>query len=182
MTTRAARSASEPATWTLVWIDAREALFAHWDGVESRLARLESDVPSRHRSTGHFSYEPPLRQRGLSAADAGEYRRLEHVRRWLSQVAARIPDDDEVEVIGPGPMHERLVRLLEEEDRTHQRGRSVICASSRRLSDPQLVARLREAVGAAPSRGPRRSTAPAHRRTSRLARPRHARDPLEELG
>jgi hypothetical protein len=181
MTTRTAQSASEPTTRTLVWIDAREALLVRWDGTEPHLARLESDVPSRHRSTGHFSYEPPLRQRGVSAADAGEYRRLEHVRRWLAEVAGHIAPEDDVEVIGPGPMHEQLARLIAEEDRAHVRTRSVERHASRRLTDPQLMARLRQGAGAAPRRGRAEPTGAAHRRTARVPRPRHADDPLEQV-
>jgi hypothetical protein len=54
---------------TLVWIDAREAVIARWQGGESHLERLHSDVPAHHRSTGHVTYDPAVGHGGVAPKD-----------------------------------------------------------------------------------------------------------------
>lgn len=136
---------------SIVWIDAREALIARWidDGVS--LERIESDVPSHRRSSGHVRHDPGIRPGGGGGAPAttGEPHRHEHMARFLEAVAARVPEGD-LELIGPGTTHEHLASVVSNRD-SHGPRRIEIAASGR-LTQPQLVARLRHRVGHAPRR------------------------------
>ena len=139
---------------TVVWVDSREARLIHVEPAEPartplvRVERLESDVPVHHHSTGHVRIHPPGRHGGGGAVeDRIEDARNEHLRAFVEDVAARVDPDWDVEVVGPGTVHERLTRALRAEDRRHHRGRVVSTAASRPLSDAQLVARALELVG-----------------------------------
>lgn len=151
---------------TLVWIDAREAVIARWQGGEAHLERLHSDVPSHHRSTGHVHYDPTVGHGGVAPKDAGERKRLEHLTRFVELVATKVPPDDELIILGPGTVRDRLAHRVRETDRHASRTRSVTCLAAARLTDRQLVARLRHAAGA----DRRRWTAGAYRRPETASR------------
>ncbi len=148
---------------TVVWIDSRIAILARWDGRSTSLARVASDVPVHRRSTGHVTQKPgPLSSGGVAPRADGEARRLEHLARYLHAVAERVPEYDEVEVVGPGTVHERLAVLLRERDAAHRRERGIREAHAGPMTDPQLRARLRTLAGVVSRRGrrPRRFTMP----------------------
>jgi len=146
----------EAVPCTVVWVDARAATIVHW-GVEPGLERVVSDVPVHHRSTGHVRHEGGLLHGGGGAPQtAGEPRRLEHVRRYLDQVAARIPAEGDVEILGSGTMRYRLAVTLRHLDEHHGRQRELRTEPARRLTEAQLVARARALNGDRPARGYRR--------------------------
>ncbi len=155
---------------TLVWIDAREAVIVRWQDADARLERLELDVPAHHRATGHVRHDPATRHGGGGRPQtAGEPNRLEHLARFVDEVADRLPDDDDVIILGPGTVRERLEHLVRDADRRHERPRSVVCEASARLTDRQLIARLRGITGEALRRrtvGAYRWSGPPSRRPS----------------
>ena len=114
---------------TLVWIDAREAVIVRWHDDRAHLERLDSDVPAHHRATGNVRHDPA------------------------------VPRDDDLLILGPGTVRERLERLVRDMDEHHQRTRAISGEASSRLTDRQLIARLRHVVGA----DPRRRTVGAYR-------------------
>lgn len=141
-----------PEPTCLVWIDAEEAIVARWDG-QAQLTRVVSEVPPRHRSTGHLRHDPRLHPGGGGPpTDRIERDRLEHLREYLERVAALIPPTESVHVTGPGPVREELARLLRAADRHAGRDRCVETSASAPLTDRQLVARLRELAGEPPRR------------------------------
>ena len=145
---------------TLVWIDAREAVVASWHAGEVRLQRFKSDVPSHHKATGHVRYDPTVRHGGGAPKDTGEAKRIEHLTRFVDLVATNVPPDDELVIVGPGTVRDRLAHRVRDADRHASRTRSVSCHASERLTDRQLVARLRHLAGEE-----RRQTAGAYRWT-----------------
>ena len=145
---------------TLVWIDSREAIVARPDDGSPRIERIESEIPAHHRATGHVRHDPRFRHGGGGVPQtAGEPHRLEHLERFLDQVALRLPAEDDLVLIGPGTVREHLERRVRETDEHQRRSRRVATEASARLTDRQLVARLRRLVGAQP----RRSTVGAYR-------------------
>lgn len=149
---------------TLVWMDSREAIVVRWLAGSARLERIESEIPAHHRSTGHVRHDPMVRHGGGGRpSTAGEPHRLEHLERFIDQIAMRLPPEDDLVLIGPGTVREHLERRIRETDEHHRRTRQISCESSTRLTDPQLVARLRRLVGA----DPRRRTVGAYRWTER---------------
>ncbi len=144
---------THPHHRTLVWIDSRQAVIVRWDGA-ARFIRLESDVPAHRRSTGHVAHNPMIRQGGGGGRqEAGERHRLEHLHRFISQVEARLAPDDEIEILGPGTVRERLAHLVETNDRHRGRPHRVCTHPTGPLTEAQLVALLREAAGDPPRRG-----------------------------
>jgi hypothetical protein len=183
---------AQPTLHTLVWIDAREAVIVARDGDEVVLDRLVSDVPAHRKATGQVRHEPGIRHGGGGAPQtAGEPHRLEHLHRFIHEVAARLPEADDLTIIGPGTVREQLEREIRAADRHHRRTRVVTCAAAGRMSDRQLVARLSREAGVEP----RRRTVGAYRwsvqpgvarptrtrATSRRVAAKPPRDQLEEI-
>lgn len=145
--------AAEVAT-TLVWIDSEEAIIVRWAD-RATVDRVRSDVPGKHRSSGHLRYDPSFRHGGGgsgASAEAAERARRDHLRLFLEDVAEHVPEGDDVTVVGPGIVRERFERNLRSDDRRHGRRRHVHSAAAERLTELELVARVRKLAGDAPAR------------------------------
>ena len=146
---------------TLVWIDSKEAIIVRCEDGTTTIERVESDVPARHRATGHERHHPDVHY-GAGAGHphaTGDARRLEHLARFIDLVGERLDGDYELIVIGPGTVHEQLAGRVREIDARHRRGRTVRSEAAPRLSRRQLVARAKRASG----NEPRRRTVGAYR-------------------
>jgi hypothetical protein len=142
---------AEGAT-TLVWIDSEEAIIVRWED-RATVERVRSDVEGRHRSAGHVRIDPSVRHGGGRASpDSMERARREHLRSFLEEVAEHVPPSDDVMVVGPGMVRERLERGIRAEDRRHGRRRHVHSAAAERLTEQELVAHVRLLAGDAPKR------------------------------
>jgi len=150
MTSRAI-STADVESRTVVWIDSRRALLVRWDGAP-HVVRLESEVPPRRRGGEHVTHDAILRTMGAPDPDR---HRSEHLRQFLEQVAARIDPRDAVEIVGHGPVHERLADLVAEQDARHGRSREVTARPAKVLTEAQLIARVREIAGDPAPRGRR---------------------------
>jgi hypothetical protein len=148
-------SMTEPRT--LVWVDAERATIVRWDG-SATLTRIESEVPTHRRLGGHVGHDPNLRVMGSPPPDR---HRLEHLRHHLRTVADVLVGTDDLEVIGPGTVHEHLATLLRYEDGVHGRTRTVLASPAGLFSEAQLIARVRTAAGDPPRRGRRPVTGAA---------------------
>jgi hypothetical protein len=152
-----------PRPVTLAWLDAEEAILLRWPGIggppgDPVPERLSSDVPSRHRATGHVRHDPRVRPGGGGIPDDRlERRREQLLESFLHGVAARIPPGDRVVLLGPGPVHERLAAELRAGDSRARRARPIESQPAGRMTERQLVAWLRLSAGIAPERR-RRST------------------------
>jgi len=136
----------------LVWIDAREAVVVRWTGEEAAIERLASDVPAHGRAARHVRYDPLTRHGGPDRQSAVERRRIEHLDRFVDAVAGRLAGDESIVVVGHGTVHERLVARLRELDGPGHRSRSIEARRADRPTERQLVAELREHIGASPRR------------------------------
>ena len=132
---------------TLVWIDSREAVIARLHDGDVRIGRMESDVPAHHRATGHVRHDPTISHGGSGPHAAGEQHRLEHLKRFVDQVAGRLPSGDDLLIVGPGSVHERLARYVADSDAQQRRHRRIDCEGSGPITDRQLVAHLRTFAG-----------------------------------
>ena len=141
---------AEPAT-TLVWIDSEEAIIVRWAD-RATLERIRSDVPGRHRSTGPIRLDPSTRHGGGAGPDAAERARRARLSAFIHDVAGHLPPDGDVLVVGPGMVRERLERDIRADDRRLGRHRHVHAAPAERLTEEELVARVRELAGEAPKR------------------------------
>lgn len=159
----------------LVWIDAREAFLVRWRHDRTSVHRVESEVPAHHRSTGHVRHQPGIRHGGGGPKQtAGEPHRLEHLEHFIDQVADLVGEDERLIILGPGTVREHLERSLRDHDDRTGRARTITCEPASRLTERQLVARLRELLGASPRRrtvGSYRWTTPPARRASKATVP-----------
>jgi hypothetical protein len=141
------------ATVTLLWVNADEAVAWRWrDGDGRLLVRMESEVPTRHRSMGHIRRASGERHGGSGPRSAQEGHRLEHLHAFLTQVQAVLPTDDELLLLGDGTVVEQLAARVRADDAHHRRTRTVQVQKAERMTDRQLVARLREFAGDPPRR------------------------------
>jgi hypothetical protein len=140
---------------TLAWIDSREAFVVRWLDGQAQVAHLESDVPA-HRV-----------ESGFTPQDAVEGHRLEHLARFVAQVAARLPAADDLVLIGPGTVREHLANEVAQQDARHHRARRVACRAAGPRTVPQLVATLRHEIGDEPPRKPIRRRLRVTRQPSR---------------
>jgi hypothetical protein len=190
----AGREATRPTadavgSCTLVWIDSREAKIVRWHDDEVLLERIASDVPAHHRATGHVRRDPAFGPGGGTVPrSSGEPKRLEHLARFVDRVAGRLDPADDLVILGPGTVRERLERQVDEADRHAARSRRIVCEPSARLTDRQLVTRVRHEAGADPARrttGPYRWTGEPDLQASGRPRrtPRHlVQKPPSDVG
>ena len=140
---------------TLVWIDARSAAIVRRTDGAASIERIDSEVPPRRRSVRHIRHDPRIRQGGGMAQDRGESHRLEHLTRFVEQVTAVLPADDDLIILGSGIVRHVLERQVRDLDDGRAAARSVTGSAARRLTEPQLIARLLELNDARPPRGRR---------------------------
>ena len=139
-------------TRTLVWIDAREAVVVSWLEDRAQVERFVSDVPDHRKSTGHVRHDATSCHGGSAPQTAGEPRREEHLNRFVDLVAARLPTEDDLLILGPGTTRERLERRVQALDRHHPYQRTVTTEASAPRTDRQLIALVRHLAGADPER------------------------------
>ncbi len=139
---------------TLVWLDADEAILLGCetpvgDGADAPgVRRVRSQVPPHHRATGRVHHDPRVRSGGGADPDDLVERRREHlIGVYVREVAALVPPDDRVVIIGPGPVHGRLASEVRAADLRHNRTRPIETAAAGPLTERQLRARWRELNG-----------------------------------
>jgi hypothetical protein len=140
---------------TLAWIDSRQAYVVRWRDGEAHTKHLESDVPA-HRA-----------ESGFTPQDEVESHRLEHLARFVAQVAAQLPTADDLLLIGPGTVRERLANEVAQQDAQHHHQRRVACRPAGPMTVPQLIATLRHEIGDEPPRKPVRRRLRVSRQPSR---------------
>ena len=171
----------------LVWIDAREAIIVRPQGDRAHVERIRSEVPPHHRATGHVRHDPAVRHGGSGPQAAGEPHRIEHLNHFVGDIADRLAGANALLILGPGTVHERLARLLSESDDHHGRHRVIDCEASPRLTERQLMTRLRRFSGDEPRRRSvgafRWSEPPGDHPAGRVALPRRvvAKPPHERM-
>lgn len=148
-----ARDGEQPCS--VVWIDAREALIGRWLDGQAHLERIKSDVPDHRSSSGHLRHDFMMHGGG-GPATAGEPKRQEHLRQFVDEVAGRLATDDDLLIVGPGTVREQLERRVHEWDEHHRRSRAISSEASARVTERQLLARLRHFAGADLQRVPAR--------------------------
>jgi hypothetical protein len=124
---------------TGVWISANSATVVRWNPELSVRHRVDSAVPSRHRSTGR----PPTEEH-----PAGEGHRDEHMRTFFVEVALALPVDDDLLLVGDGEVVEHFADHVRADDSSHGRRRRIeVEKSDGPLTERQLVARIRSFAG-----------------------------------
>jgi hypothetical protein len=128
-----------PQRTTGVWISSASATVLRWapEGIVSR-DLIDSLVSGRHRSTGR----PPTEDH-----PAGEGHRDERMRVFFNQISAAVAVEDDLLLIGDGEVVDHFAEHVRSHDRSHNAKRRVELVKSGPMSEPQLVARIREFAG-----------------------------------
>lgn len=167
---------TKKADWSVVWIDANEALIVEWKGGTAEIRRLTSDVPAHHRATGQVRHPGGCRPGGGPPGSAGEDRRQEHIRRFIDEVQRATSTANDLAVRGPGTMAQHLATAIRTADLHAGRTRQVVLSRSGPRTTRQLLAEVRTLDGDPPHRrtvGSRRppaakpKIAPAERKAPR---------------
>jgi len=108
------------ATRTLVWIDAREAIVVSWLEDRAQVERLAA-----------------------SPSDSGEATCPDDPTRFVDEVAEHLPLDDDLLILGPSPIRDRLELRVHELDKHRRHRRAIAASSSAPQAQRQLLAQLR---------------------------------------
>lgn len=123
---------------TGIWISADSATTLRWSPELTVRHRIDSTVPSRHRSTGR----PPTEDH-----PGGEGHRDEHMRIFFDDVARVLPDDDDVLLVGDGEVVEHFADRIRAGDAGHRRVRRIEVEKSGPITERQLLVWIRAFVG-----------------------------------
>jgi hypothetical protein len=123
---------------TGVGISARSAMVLRWSPELTVRHRIDSTVPGRHRSTGR---QPTERR------PAGEGHRDEHMRTFFAEVAQALPVDDDLLLVGDGEVVEHFAGQVRADDDSHGRKRRIEVEKGGRLTERELLARIRAFAG-----------------------------------
>ena len=123
---------------TGVWISANSAMILRWSPELTVRHRIDSTVPSRHRSTGSAPTEKH---------PAGEGHRDEHMRIFFAQVAHVLPVDDDLLLVGDGEVVEHFAEQIRADDHGHGHTRRIEVEKGDPPTERQLLARIRVFAG-----------------------------------
>ena len=135
---------ADPERVGVIWIGTEQAVIAQWDG-EPVVEHIESGVTPRRRAVGSVRRGPARPQGGGRVMGHGtKTKHDDELRRFLSDISARVDGLTVVEVAGRGAIPERFADLLRRDAEQRNEHLDVTSrALSRRPSDAQLIARLR---------------------------------------
>ena len=113
-----------------LWIDHRQAVIVSVAGDAENIQRISSDVERHHRQSGTSGLADDARQRELT----------EHLNSYYEEVVSRIRDAESILIFGPGEAKGELKARLEKDQLG---GRVVGIETSDKMTDPQIVAKVR---------------------------------------
>ena len=123
---------------TGIWITANSATMLRWSPELTVRHRINSTVPSRHRSTGR----PPTEGR-----QGGEGHRDEHMRTFFAHVARALSVDDDLLLVGDGEVVAHFADHVRTDDESHGRKRRMEIEKSDSVTERQLLALIRTFAG-----------------------------------
>jgi stalled ribosome rescue protein Dom34 len=113
-----------------LWIDHRQAVIVLVAGHADTIKRVSSNVEGHHRQSG-----------STPADDARQRELTEHLNSYYDEVVSCIRDAESILIFGPGEAKGELKARLEKEKLG---GRVVGIEASDKLTDPQIVAKVRD--------------------------------------
>lgn len=116
-----------------LWIDHSEAVIASVLGKEVDVRRIKSHLEKHARFTAGAA--------GVAGEDNRDRRFANHLQRFYDEVIASIRDADAILIFGPGEAKGELQNRLKA---LHLDGRIVGVETTDKLSDRQIVAKVRE--------------------------------------
>jgi stalled ribosome rescue protein Dom34 len=113
-----------------LWIDHEKAVIVFVTGNDTEIERINSNLEKHHRQSGVATPPDDIRQREFTG----------HLNRFYDEVVSCIRDAECILILGPGEAKGELSKRLEKENLG---GHIVGIVTSDRMTDPQIVARVR---------------------------------------
>lgn len=113
-----------------LWIDHRQAVIVSVAGNAEHIQRISSNVERHPRQSGTSGPADDARQRELT----------EHLNSYYEEIVSRIRDAESILIFGPGEAKGELKARLEKDKLG---GRVVGIETSDKMTDPQIVAKVR---------------------------------------
>jgi hypothetical protein len=133
---------SLPATQTTgIWVSSPSALILRW-GLETGVTFREvikSEVEPHRRATGR----PPFTEK-----PSNDHKHDNQMRAFFAQIIAALPAEDDVLLVGDGEVVGHLGQAITAHEHGRLKARRLEVVKSQPLSEPQLLARIREFAGA----------------------------------
>ncbi len=114
-----------------LWIDHRNAVIVFVDGKEEEIKLITSKEETQHGQSGSSQPADDIRQRELTG----------HLNSYYDEVISCIRDAESILIFGPGEAKGELKKRLEKDSLG---GRIVGIEPADRMTDPQIVAHVRE--------------------------------------
>ena len=114
-----------------LWIDHKNAVIAFAAGKETEIKRISSNIEKHHRQSGVSMPADDIRQRELAG----------HLNTYYDEVISCIRNADSILILGPGEAKSELKKRLEKDNLG---GRIVGIETTDKMTDPQIVAQVRE--------------------------------------
>jgi peptide subunit release factor 1 (eRF1) len=115
-----------------LWIDHRKAVIVFLTGLEEEeITQVSSDLKHAHGQAGASVHADDLQQREMT----------EHLNRYYDEVIAALRHAEAILILGPGEAKGELKKRLE---KSHVKGREIELETVDKLTDRQIVAKVRE--------------------------------------
>ena len=125
---------------TGIWVSSPSALILRWGpetGVTFR-QEIKSEVEPHRRATGR----PPFTEK-----PSNDHKHDEQMRAFFAQIIALLPAEDDVLLVGDGEVVGHLGQAITSHEHGRPKARRLEVVKSKPLTEPQLLARIREFAG-----------------------------------
>ncbi len=114
-----------------LWIDHQKAVIIFVGGKQEEIKLVNSQDEKHHRQSGVLTPADDIRQRELTG----------HLNSYYDEVVSHIRDAESILIFGPGEAKSELKKRLEKDNLG---GHIVGVETSDKMTDPQIVAKVRE--------------------------------------
>ena len=114
-----------------LWIDHKKAVIVFVKGQEEEIKLISSNLEKHHRQSGVATPADDIRQRELT----------EDLNVYYDEVVSCLRESESILILGPGEAKGELKKRLEKDNLG---GRIVGIEPADKMTDPQIVARVRE--------------------------------------
>ena len=128
-----------------IWIDHKKAVIVSASAGPLTATTLESEVGPHARYSGHAGYPTPDGPHGGGGEKKYEHRYDQHLDRFYDEVISHVGQSEELLIFGPGEAKRQLKERL-----GHSKAmaaRIVGIESADKLTDPQIIAKVKEHYG-----------------------------------
>ena len=133
-----------------IWIDHREAIIVRLEGDEATVEALESNVEPKTKAAGGARSKTPYGPQDVAAGGRRSRRQANQLSDYYQEVVERVREAGALLLFGPGGAKQELLAAIE---RSPHHGRTATeLATTDNLTQPQMVALVKEHFGIVPAR------------------------------